>query len=400
MPPARKNPARLRKTRRRVAGSVLVIVLITVIFASLALVVFMEKASNDLIVEQRDAETRRLRAEAYSALEVTLAVLEQFRQVNNGLRSPTEGWNDPLAFAEYTPTDDRKVEITFEDESGKISLPRANVVTLTNLFKAWELPQTDVEALADALGGWMRRDHVYASGLTPSYEQSAIPYEEPKRPLRSYEELIAIDKVRELFYTEDGNPNDLWKRFADSVSLLDFQRTNINGAKPDALAALGQLDETQRQNVDDFLKGTGSYQNNGPAFFRSPQEAGQVAGPSGDLGVFGATISALRIFVSVHDGQSVYRLAAVVAPPNGATTVATNATAQRTEASAPTARPSTPQQNQPNATQASNNPANRPPGGTGAAAADRNLRYPFTLLEIRENDEIPPAPPPPPDPKL
>lgn len=399
MPPARKNPARLRKTRRRVAGSVLVIVLITVIFASLALVVFMEKASNDLIVEQRDAETRRLRAEAYSALEVTLAVLEQFRQVNNGLRSPTEGWNDPLAFAEYTPTDDRKVEIAFEDESGKISLPRANVVTLTNLFKAWELPQTDVEALADALSGWMRRDHVYASGLTPSYEQSAIPYEEPKRSLRSYEELIAIDKVRELFYTEDGNPNDLWKRFADSVSLLDFQRTNINGAKPDALAALGQLDETQRQNVDDFLKGTGSYQNNGPAFFRSPQEAGQVTGPSGDLGVFGATISALRIFVTVHDGQSVYRLAAVVAPPNGATTVATNATAQRTEASAPTARPSTPQQNQPNATQASNNPANRP-GGTGAAAADRNLRYPFTLLEIRENDEIPPAPPPPPDPKL
>ena len=41
-----------------------------------------------------------------------------------------------------------------------------------------------------------------------------------------------------------------------------------------------------------------------------------------------------------------------------------------------------------------------PGGPTGAARPNPgsagNLKYPFTLLEIRENDEIPPPPPPPP----
>src|SRR3954470_8897469 len=121
-----------RQLRRRscTRGTVLVIVLITLIFAAFALVIFMDKAGNDLLVEQRDAEARRLRREAYSALEVTLAVLEEFRQADNGLRSPAEGWGDPLVFAGYTPTEDRTVEIAFEDESGKISLPRANAVVL------------------------------------------------------------------------------------------------------------------------------------------------------------------------------------------------------------------------------------------------------------------------------
>jgi len=50
--------------------------------------------------------------------------------------------------------------------------------------------------------------------------------------------------VRAAFYDSDGRPNDLWKRFAESVSLFDFARPNLNGAKPDTLAAMGQFDPT------------------------------------------------------------------------------------------------------------------------------------------------------------
>src|SRR3954471_22176049 len=91
-------------------GSVLVIVMVTLLFAAFALIAFMERANVDLIVDQREALTRRLRMEAYSALEGTLGVLNDFREVNQGLHSPAEGWGDPLAFANYTPTEDRKVE--------------------------------------------------------------------------------------------------------------------------------------------------------------------------------------------------------------------------------------------------------------------------------------------------
>ncbi|MBI4624855.1 MAG: general secretion pathway protein GspK [Verrucomicrobia bacterium] len=372
-------------------GSVLVVVMVTLIFATFALLAFMEKASSDLLVDRREAVARRLRMEAYSALEVTLAVLEDFRAANNGLHSPAEGWDDPLAFAGYTPAEDRAVEIAFEDESGKISLPRVNAITLTNLFKNWDIPQVDAEALADVLMGWMKKNHIYSSAVAPDYEQSPIPFEAPGRSLRSFRELAAIDKVRDLFFDSEGRPNDLWRRFADSVSLLDFQKANLNGARPDTLAAVGQFDQTQQQNLTDYLKGSGSYQTQGPGYFQNAGDAQRITGPTGDVAGFGTTISALRIMVTVHDGRSQFRLAAVIAPPNGATSVHATATSQRTQASASSAQTAAQQQNRPSATQ--NNPqaaaaANR----TGAGA--QNLRYPFALLEIRENDEISPAPAP------
>jgi hypothetical protein len=391
----------MKSRRRQTRASVLVIVMVTLIFAVFALVVFMDKASNDLLVEQRDAEVHRLRREAYSALEVTLSVLEEFRQVMQGLRSPAEGWGDPLTFANYVPTDDRVVEVSFEDESGKISLPRANVLVLVNLFKSWNLQQHEAEELADAMLGWMQANHIYTTGLVPTYEQASLPYLAPSRSLRSYSELAAIDKFRETFYDKEGRPNDLYQRFTDAVSLLDFQRPNINGAKPDTLAAVAQFDPVAQQNITDYLHGTGSYKTQGPNFFQSPNDALLIAaGGQGDIAGFAPTISALRIFITVHDGRSQFRLAVVVTNGNGATTVNTTATSTRAQASASNAE-TTAQQNIRNQQR-----ANPPPGQLGAATSggraaannnpnQQNLRYPFTVLEIRENDEIPPAPPPP-----
>jgi len=178
-----------RGAQRR-SGSVLVIVMMTLLFATFALLALMEKASNDLLVDQREVLTRRLRKEAYSALEVTLAVLQDFSEVGNGLRSRRKVERS-AGFAGYTPLEDRKVQITFEDESGKISLPRANVNVLTNLFRNWQINENDAEDLADALMGWMHKGHVYSSTV-PQYEQSVIPYEAPGRPLRSFKELAAI----------------------------------------------------------------------------------------------------------------------------------------------------------------------------------------------------------------
>jgi hypothetical protein len=168
-------------TRTTGNGSVLVIVMITLLFAAIALVTFMEKASVDLLVDQRDVLTRRLRMEGYSALEMTLGVLNEFREAGNGLRSPAEGWSDPLTFAGYTPSDGRVVEVAFEDESGKISLPHANALILTNLFKNWGILQAEAETMADAMLGWMKRNHVYTSSVQPNYEMGPIPYVAPGR---------------------------------------------------------------------------------------------------------------------------------------------------------------------------------------------------------------------------
>ncbi|MBL9202584.1 MAG: general secretion pathway protein GspK [Opitutaceae bacterium] len=371
----------MRAQERLRRGSVLVIVMVTLLFATAALLAFMEKASVDLLVDQREAVARRLRLEAYSALEVTLAVLHEFREAGGGLRSTADGWGDPLAFAGYTPADGRVVDVSFEDESGKLSLPRANHAVLTNLFIHWGLAQADAEAVADALAGWMKHGHVYTSALRPSYDNATLPYEAPGRPIRSFAELAAIDRVRELFYDEEGRPTDLWKRFAAAVSLLDFPQPSINGARPDTLAALGRFDPQQRQRIEEYFNGTGTYAGQGPQTFRNPADVARVAGPGGDANSFAATISALRVNVTVRDGRTEFRLSAVIAPPGGATTVQQTATKPVTTTAAAKATA------QEQARAAAN------PAAKNAAAT--SLRYPFTLLEIRENDEIPPPPPPP-----
>ncbi len=387
-------------TRARAAGrrgSVVVIVMLTLLFATFALVVFMEKASVDLLVEQRESVTRRLRLEAYSALETTLAVLEEFREVGQGLRSPAEGWSDPLGFAGYEPSEGRVVTVAFDDESGKISLPRANAQILVNLFKNWGVIQAEAETLADALLGWMRRDHVYTYAVQPNYEQGPLPYEAPRRPLRSFQELAAIEKVRDFFYDTDGRPNEYWRRFTEAVSLLDFQKSNLNSARGDTLAAVGGFDAQQQQSLSDYLRGSGIYQYSGPGYFQNPADAQRVSGPAGDTGQFGTTISALRITITVRDGRTEVRMATVVGPQgSSAQPVQQIATSTRTDASKSAQK--TPAQ--PNPAPAVQNPRAAGAAATGQGANARSLKYPFTILEIRENDEIPPAPAPPADSSL
>jgi general secretion pathway protein K len=364
--------------------------MITLVFAVVALIAFMDKASNDLLVDHRDALNHRLRAEAYSALEATLSVLAQFQQVDSGLHSPAEGWDDPLTFAGYTPTEDRTVDVSFEDESGKISLPHADAQTLSRLFQSWQVAKGDADTLADALMGWMKRDYNYTTAIMPDYEQSAIPYEPPARPLRSYTELAAIDKVRDFFYDADGRPNDYWRQFVAAVSLLDFTQSNLNGATPDTLAALGQYDENQQQAIADFRSGKGQFQSKGPGYFQDTQQAQTVTGPGGNTNAFSTAISALRINITVHDGKSDFKLSAVIAPPNGAKTVQQTATSQKLQTSASSAQTAAQSQAAPNATQATGGAS----GTNAAPAANENLRYPFTLLEIRENAAIAPVSPP------
>jgi hypothetical protein len=367
-------------------SSVLVVVLVTLVFTAAALTTFVEKASNDLMAEVRRSDAKRLRQEAFSALEVTLAVLEDFREADNGLRSTAEGWGDPLGWADWTPSAGRRVEVSFQDESGKIPLQHADLTTLTNLFEAWQMAPGDAEKLADALIGWMHPGYVYSTTVTPDYADAAVPYAEPGRPMRSFGELAAIVDARDIFYDENGLPTASYWRFVDDVSIFNFPQPDANGANADVLASVGQYTDVQRQHVGAYLAGTGEYAQQGQQYFQNAAQLGSVAGPGGASNTFGTTISALRINITVHDGQSQYRLSVVVAPQGGATTIQTVATNPVAGASATTAAPPA---SLANAAQ----PSTTANSATAAAAASQSINYPFTLLQLLEDDEIPQPPP-------
>ena len=355
-------------------SSVLVIVLVTIVFTAAALVALIEQASTDLLVESRAAAARRLRREAYSALEVTLGTLQGFIQAGNGLHHPAEGWGDPLGFAGWTPREGCTAEVTLEDESAKLPLPKVDATTLTNLFESWQMAPPDAERLKDALLGWMRKDYVPASGLPTDYDQQAIPYNAPGRSLRSFSELAAIDYARDVFYDDAGRPNDLWRRFAATFSLYNYPQLNLNAATPDVLAALGFTDPSQTQRLGEYLAGTGAYAGSGPRWFTAPRDAAGVLGSAALPALAGTQVRALRVNILMREGRSEFRLTAVVAPAGGATLVqetATSGTAATsdtttTAAAVPTVAPATPAV---------------------------KLNYPFTLLEIMENAAMPPPPP-------
>ena len=377
-------------------GSILIIVMITLLFTVTALVAFMERARNDLAVEARSVIADRLRMEAYSAVEVTLATLEDFRLADNGLHSTSEGWGDPLGWAGWTPSPGHTVEVAFEDESGKIPLIHVDATLLNNLFANWGMADTDAKHLTDVLLAWMQKNYISTTAFSPDYEQSAVPYDPPLRPMRSFTELASIDFAKDLFY-DKGVPNGLWWRFCSDFSIFNYAKPDINGANPDVMAAVGQFGDTQQQSVAGYLTGTGTYSTLGQQWFQDTNALRGVVGAVGNPGSFATTITALRINVTVHEGRSQYRLSCVIAPQGGARTVQTTATDMRKGTSSGTTGEAGSSTTLPGQASTSQSTA-APTTAQTAAAATVNLQYPFTVLEIQENDGIPTPPPPPPPP--
>jgi general secretion pathway protein K len=172
----------------------------------------------------------------------------------------------------------------------------------------------------------------------------------------------------------------------NDVSIFTFSQPNVNGANADVMASVGQYTDAQRQHINDYLAGTGQYAQQGMQWFTSAATLANVAGLGGNAAPFGTTISALRINITVHEGRSQFRLSTVLAPQGGATTnqtAATNATAAASTTSATTSTSVT------NTAQ----PSSTANSATAAAAASQSINYPYTLLEMVEDDEIPQNPP-------
>ena len=386
------EPAAARWNRRR-AGSVILLVLMTLLLTAFALTKYLEKASVDLLTDARVARANRLRVNAYSALETALAVLQEFQTANGGLHSPAEGWGSPLEFAAYEAPEGLSVEVGLEDESGKIPLTHIDFPTLRDLFVLLGLKQSEAEQMADALLVWMQPGYEPANSFSAratDYERAAIPLDPPARSLHSFAELASIQYVRDKLYDENGRPNDLWRSFTDSVSLLDFSQPNINSAKMTTLAAFGEYDEASMKTIADYLAGLGtSTVRPGPPYFSSAQDVIGLLGQAASSRL-GTQVRCLRVNVSVREGQTAFRVSAVVTPPGGAqlpppdqtTTGETSTSSTATNDS--TAAQNTSQSTDASATAANSTNSTASSGGQGQAA----LNYPFTLLEIRENDEI------------
>ncbi len=351
---------------RRERGAVIVLVLVTLLLAAFLLAAFIRRTGTELLADARAVEHRQLRAEAYSALESALAVVAAEKMAENTLHSPDENWRRLLAESGYLPAAGHEVEVGFEDESSRISLPQADAATLQTALEAAGESPSEAERMTNALLAWMREgnDEEGRDLDAPDYESNDPAYKPAHRALRSWEELAAVEMNRQVFFDDAGRATEVLQAFRRDFSLYAFQRTNLNTASSSVLVTMG-LNAGDADALESYR--ARPRQTGDSGVLRSLTEAATVLGSAAIPGKFSTDMALLRINITVRQGAIAFRMTTVVAPA-GTTRAAAPASASTrvTPASPASARP----------------------------AERKRLDYPFTVLEIREDIETPEVPAP------
>jgi hypothetical protein len=389
--------------RRR--GSVIIVVLVLIALASLLLGRFMEDNTLELAMTTREADRRRLRADAQSELELALAVIAEIRAIDlNKVHHPTQGFDDPHAYAGFPPREGLEVSFEFEDESRKLPLPNLDKNTLIKLLYALGLEQKDAERVADALIGWTskRYEPLEEEATDAAYERRTLAHRPARRPLRSFEELRAIGVANEFFFDEQGRPTPLYDAFTSMVSLYAFGDTNINTAEDGLLLALG-LDEHQIALIRDKQNVMKKRVSGTPPYFRVTQEVRTLVGGNAPLQAFDDESHLMWVRVTVKQGLAQCRVGALVQfrddvtfpaatpEPTEDPTVATGARAPKTTTTLRTSGNSTAAAGSVRSGTTTLTPGVVPPttvGRTalGGRARSTSLNYPFTILEWTEDN--------------
>ncbi|MEX2382795.1 MAG: type II secretion system protein GspK [Opitutales bacterium] len=372
LPPHKKEERATREKAgsQEARGAVLIFTLFMIFLASFALTLFIERAGSEIQTDAHLMERPDLRAETYSALEITLGVLDDIMHIEGSLYAPRQGWQDPFTYAGIR-SENRDVQIRFIDETGKIPLEGIPPDVLIRLFEGMGYDFSDAEDLAEALLSWT--DANYERGRLGGdgrfYEGGELPYRESGRPLRSFYELVAVEGFREHFFDEDGLPNRDFFRFQEQVSLNPFPRVNLNSASAEVLQAWGNL---PREDAEAIVRYRESPSPEYDPYFKSVQEATTRLALPLDNARFTAVVQSLRIEIENRRGDHAYTLSARIftTPPGNSQGGGNN----------------TPVRQRPQVVRE-----------TGADGQERtSLRmssqasttFPFTILEIRENQSL------------
>jgi general secretion pathway protein K len=239
-------------------GSIIVLVLVFVVLLTFIVVAFLEEATARIkyygLFHNRDD----LRTDAYSALEITLAVINQYREVEGALWGPSQGWGNPLEWSDFEPAHATRVQVSFTDESAKLPLSKLDYDSLLVLFDVLDFDFQEAQSLADGLLDWMDEDDLRRlNGFDgEDYEDKDPPYKSSNSTIVSWDEFRLIEPFDTLFWDEEGHPHPAWGRFKSSVSLYHTGAVNINQANPTVLEVLSEKGLIDPRSFDSFKSGS------------------------------------------------------------------------------------------------------------------------------------------------
>jgi general secretion pathway protein K len=398
--------------RRR--GSVIIVVLVLITLASLLLARFMEDNSLELSMATHEADRRRLRADAQSELELALAVIAEIRSIDlNKIHAPSQGFDDPHAYAGFPPRDGLQVQFEYEDESAKLPLSVLTKNDLIQLLYSLGMEQRDAERVSDAIVAWQSKSYesLEEEASDAAYQRATLSFRPARRPIRSFEEFRSIGVAKEMFFDERGRATPIFQAFKACVSLYTFPQANINTASDAVLLSQG-LDETQLGLIRERQNEIGRRIVGTPPYFRVADEVRRLIGGGAPLQKFDDEIILMWVRVTVKEGLSKCRVSALVAIredvayPSAAANPDTNpdiglngrsptATTPRTTGTSTAAPRSTTRTPTPYLTPGIEPPANLGKSTMSGRVASNTIAYPFQVLAWEEDNGAPPEPKPP-----
>jgi general secretion pathway protein K len=396
--------------RRR--GSVIIVVLVLITLASLLLARFMEDNSLELSIATHEADRRRLRADAQSELELALAVIAEIRSIDlNKVHAPTQGFDDPHAYAGFPPRDGLQVQFDYEDESAKLPLSVLTKNDLIQLLYSLGMEQRDAERVADAIVAWQSKTYesLEEEASDAAYQRATLSFRPARRPIRSFEEFRSIGVAKEFFFDARGRATPIFQAFKSCVSLYTFPQANINTASDAVLLSQG-LDENQLALIRERQAEIGRRIVGTPPYFRVTSEVRQLIGGA-NLEKFDDEIILMWVRVTVKEGLAKCRVSALVAiredvaypsatpnpdtnPDIGLTGRAPTASTPRTTGTSTAAPRSTTRTPSPYLTPGIEPPANLGKSTMSGRVASNTIAYPFQVLAWEEDNGAPPEPKP------
>ncbi len=280
-----------------------------------------------------------LRPYAYSALEATQAVLAEFREFDEGLFDASQGWGDPLRWANLTHLHATGDEIDREndrlggrnfrkeddigptsavritDESGRIPLDPEQPALLRALLEQLEVKFDDQEILIDSLADWIDDDgdaYRLDGAEADWYRREGWSRLPPNAPLQTLGELRDIRGWRTAFFDDHLQPTSRFEQLRQAVSIHHRGAVNLNAAPPIVVAALAELLGFLPEDLDARIAGPDRIR--GTADDEPLRDLNFLASANLPEGVsVSNTATLLRIQITVTEGPRQFSLETLVA---------------------------------------------------------------------------------------
>lgn len=297
---------------RKRRGSAMLFILGVALFLTGVIAVVMEYSVTEMKLRAPAVKEHSIRQDAYNGLYAAIAEIKEYLEIDSALHSPLQGWGEILQDGRAMLPKGSKIEARVIDETAKLPLSGLKEDELEALLYEMGFSETDCNYIAQKFLDWTDGDdsaRIDGAEKDDYDDNEAMP---PNRAVRTLAELKYVKDLYPYFFYENGEPNEMYEKFASAVSVENTgENVNFNTANELVLRAIYKMDEINFDaNIFDAIKGRTGGISDGEYWLSSSADISS-RGANPPLRYVGTDAKFLRIEVSAKRGVLTYRITAL-----------------------------------------------------------------------------------------